>query len=253
MFLEAPHPRMPWFNLPHSYLRRHYYSYESSSSSSYPTRTLSDSVVETLFDHVCLNLCPVARLEAIRTLHCSASTYEHGHLPVLKGRHPFELHWTERPALMKIRAKPTENAPYCYKAESFDTLKETIQWVCGSKELGIELKAFADRGTMYAVLKSLVQALNYEIWGFAVQQILMFVTINSAIALCCMCSHFALKQLYPSPFIKEQVERNVVELVFRETKYQLALTFLRRLLPRRSASQHLLPCLELNNVTSDLE
>ncbi|GKG00024.1 hypothetical protein Tco_0301714 [Tanacetum coccineum] len=61
-------------------------------------------------------------------------------------------------------------------------------------------------------------------YGFAFNQIPMYCDNQSAIALCCnsvqhSCSkHIDIRHY----FIKEQVERKVVELYFVETKYQLA-------------------------------
>ncbi|GJR16153.1 hypothetical protein Tco_0798805 [Tanacetum coccineum] len=75
-------------------------------------------------------------------------------------------------------------------------------------------------------------------YGFAFNKIPMYCDNQSAIALCCnSVQHSRSKHIdIRHHFIKEQVERKVVELYFVETKYQLADIFTKAL-PERAATQ----------------
>ncbi|GKD90805.1 hypothetical protein Tco_1366312, partial [Tanacetum coccineum] len=72
-------------------------------------------------------------------------------------------------------------------------------------------------------------------YGFAFNKIPMYYDNQSAIALCCnSVQHSRSKHIHH--FIKEQVERKVVELYFVETKYQLADIFTQALPRERFAT-----------------
>ncbi|GKB02954.1 retrovirus-related pol polyprotein from transposon TNT 1-94 [Tanacetum coccineum] len=118
---------------------------------------------------------------------------------------------------------------------SFRYLKRTIHiglWY--PKDFGFALKAFADadyagcqdtrRSTSgSAQLSSKMMAY----YGFMFNKIPLYCDNQSAIALCCnSVQHSRSKHIdIRHHFIKEQVERRVVELYFVETKYELADSF----------------------------
>ncbi|GKD31183.1 hypothetical protein Tco_1241961 [Tanacetum coccineum] len=86
-------------------------------------------------------------------------------------------------------------------------------------------------------------------YGFAFNKILMYCDNQSAIALCCnSVQHSRSKHIdIHHHFIKEQVERKVVELYFVETKYQLADIFTKALLRERFTT--LLPLLGVKQMS----
>ncbi|GJY87293.1 retrovirus-related pol polyprotein from transposon TNT 1-94 [Tanacetum coccineum] len=131
-------------------------------------------------------------------------------------------------------AKPTDKHLHAIK-RSFRYLKRTIHiglWY--PKDFGFALKAFADadyagcqdtrRSTSgSAQLSSKMMAY----YGFMFNKIPLYCDNQSAIALCCnSVQHSRSKHIdIRHHFIKEQVERRVVELYFVETKYELADSF----------------------------
>ncbi|GKC27216.1 hypothetical protein Tco_1034510 [Tanacetum coccineum] len=154
----------------------------------------------------------------------------------------------------------------------FRYLKGTIHmglWY--PKDSGFELKAFADadyagchdtrRSTsgsaqflghrLDAMLKSSGCALNFETMDLRSNKILMYCDNQSAIALCCnSVQHSRSKHIdIRHHFIKEQVERKVVELYFVETKYQLADIFTKALPRERFAT--LLPLLGVKQMSPE--
>ncbi|GKC15764.1 hypothetical protein Tco_1012546 [Tanacetum coccineum] len=88
-------------------------------------------------------------------------------------------------------------------------------------------------------------------YGFAFNKILMYCDNQSAIALCCnSVQHSRSKHIdIRHHFIKEQVERKVVELYFVETKYQLADIFTKALPRERFAT--LLPLLGVKQMSPE--
>ncbi|GKG21515.1 hypothetical protein Tco_0384110, partial [Tanacetum coccineum] len=88
-------------------------------------------------------------------------------------------------------------------------------------------------------------------YGFVFNKILMYCDNQSAIALCCnsvqhsRSKHIDIRQ----HFIKEQVERKVVELYFVVTKYQLANIFTKALPRERFAT--LLPLLGVKQMSPE--
>ncbi|GJS61880.1 retrovirus-related pol polyprotein from transposon TNT 1-94 [Tanacetum coccineum] len=85
-------------------------------------------------------------------------------------------------------------------------------------------------------------------YGFAFNKIPMYCDNQSAIALCCnSVQHSRSKPCNRHHFIKEQVERKVVELYFVETKYQLADIFTKALPRERFAT--LLPLLGVKQMS----
>ncbi|GJV42571.1 integrase, catalytic region, zinc finger, CCHC-type containing protein [Tanacetum coccineum] len=125
----------------------------------------------------------------------------------------------------------------------------------------LNLKAFADadfcRGCVmtqgedcYAHI-TLDCALKYEAKGLRFNKIPMYCDNQSAIALCCnSVQHSRSKHIdIRHHFIKEQVERKVVELYFVETKYQLADIFTKALPRERFAT--LLPLLGVKQMSPE--
>ncbi|GJX46591.1 hypothetical protein Tco_0271781, partial [Tanacetum coccineum] len=90
-------------------------------------------------------------------------------------------------------------------------------------------------------------------YGFAFNKIPMYYDNQSAIALCCnSVQHSRSKHIdIRHHFIKEQVERKVVELYFVETKYQLADIFTKALPRERFAT--LLPLLGVKQMSPGLK
>ncbi|GJW28573.1 retrovirus-related pol polyprotein from transposon TNT 1-94 [Tanacetum coccineum] len=88
-------------------------------------------------------------------------------------------------------------------------------------------------------------------YGFAFNKIPMYCDNQSAIALCCnSVQHSRSKHIdIRHHFIKEQVERKVVELYFVETKYQLADIFTKALPRERFAT--LLPLLGVKQMSPE--
>ncbi|GJR93623.1 retrovirus-related pol polyprotein from transposon TNT 1-94 [Tanacetum coccineum] len=88
-------------------------------------------------------------------------------------------------------------------------------------------------------------------YGFAFNKILMYCDNQSAIALCCnSVQHSRSKHIdIRHHFIKQQVERKVVELYFMETKYQLADIFTKALPRERFAT--LLPLLGVKQMSPE--
>ncbi|GJS47497.1 hypothetical protein Tco_0597618 [Tanacetum coccineum] len=88
-------------------------------------------------------------------------------------------------------------------------------------------------------------------YGFAFNKIPMYCDNQSAIALCCnSVQHSRSKHIdIRHHFIKEQVERKVVELYFVETKYQLANIFTKALPIKRFAT--LLPLLGVKQMSPE--
>ncbi|GJV00519.1 hypothetical protein Tco_1329789 [Tanacetum coccineum] len=171
----------------------------------------------------------------------------------------------------RYQAKPTEMHLTAIK-RIFRYLKGTIHmglWY--PKDSGFELKAFADadyagchdtrRSTsgsaqflghrLDAMLKSSGCALNFETMDLRSNKILMYCDNQSAIALCCnSVQHSRSKHIdIRHHFIKEQVERKVVELYFVETKYQLADIFTKALPRERFAT--LLPLLGVKQMSPE--
>ncbi|GKF57817.1 hypothetical protein Tco_0171354 [Tanacetum coccineum] len=101
------------------------------------------------------------------------------------------------------------------------------------------------------VLKSSGCVLNSEDYGLAFNKIPMYCDNQSAIALCCnSVQHSRSKHIdIRDHFIKEQVERKVVELYFVETKYQLADIFTKALPRERFAT--LLPLLGVKQMSPE--
>ncbi|GJU09712.1 retrovirus-related pol polyprotein from transposon TNT 1-94 [Tanacetum coccineum] len=92
---------------------------------------------------------------------------------------------------------------------------------------------------------------QFEDYGFAFNKIPMYCDNQSAIALCCnSVQHSRSKHIdIRHHFIKEQVERKVVELYFVETKYQLADIFTKALPRERFAT--LLPLLGVKQMSPE--
>ncbi|GJV07227.1 hypothetical protein Tco_1344883 [Tanacetum coccineum] len=88
-------------------------------------------------------------------------------------------------------------------------------------------------------------------YGFVFNKIPMYCDNQSAIALCCnSVQHSRSKHIdIRHHFIKEQVERKVVELYFVETKYQLADIFTKALPRERFAT--LLPLLGVKQMSPE--
>ncbi|GKF40365.1 hypothetical protein Tco_0120426, partial [Tanacetum coccineum] len=172
-------------------------------------------------------------------------------------------------------AKPTEMHLTAIK-RIFRYLKGTIHmglWY--PKDSGFELKAFADadyagchdtrrqKSTTISTTEAEYIALSgccaQILWmrsqlrdyGFAFNKILMYCDNQSAIALCCnSVQHSCSKHIdIRHHFIKEQVERKVVELYFVETKYQLADIFMKALPRERFAT--LLPLLGVKQMSPE--
>ncbi|GJT95501.1 integrase, catalytic region, zinc finger, CCHC-type containing protein [Tanacetum coccineum] len=169
----------------------------------------------------------------------------------------------------RYQAKPTEMHLTAIK-RIFRYLKGTIHmglWY--PKDSGFELKAFADadyagchdtrRSTSEAEYIALSGCCAQILWmrsqlrdyGFAFNKIPMYCDNQSAIALCCnSVQHSRSKHIdIRHHFIKEQVERKVVELYFVETKYQLADIFTKALPRERFAT--LLPLLGVKQMSPE--
>ncbi|GJY99559.1 retrovirus-related pol polyprotein from transposon TNT 1-94 [Tanacetum coccineum] len=122
------------------------------------------------------------------------------------------------------------------------------------KDSGFALTAFADAdyaGSEYIALSGcctqiLWMRLQLSDYGFVFNAIPMYCDNQSAIALCCnSVQHSRSKHIdIRHHFIKEQVERRIVELYFVETKYQLADIFTKAL--PRERFETLLPLLGEN-------
>ncbi|GJZ61595.1 retrovirus-related pol polyprotein from transposon TNT 1-94 [Tanacetum coccineum] len=106
-------------------------------------------------------------------------------------------------------------------------------------------------GPVDAVLKSSGMRSQLRDYGFAFNKIPMYCDNQSAIALCCnSVQHSRSKHIdIRHHFIKEQVERKVVELYFVETKYQLADIFTKALPRERFAT--LLPLLGVKQMSPE--
>ncbi|GKB27494.1 hypothetical protein Tco_0866895 [Tanacetum coccineum] len=110
------------------------------------------------------------------------------------------------------------------------------------KDSGFELKAFADAD--YAGCHDTKRSTS----GSA--QFLGHRLVSSAIALCVFVFTLAFQAIdFRHHFIKEQVERKVVELYFVETKYQLADIFTKALPRERFAT--LLPLLGVKQMSPE--
>ncbi|GJT87803.1 integrase, catalytic region, zinc finger, CCHC-type containing protein [Tanacetum coccineum] len=123
---------------------------------------------------------------------------------------------------------------------------------------GFETKSFADALTMQDVMNTrrccaqiLWMRSQLRDYGFAFNKIPMYCDNQSAIALCCnSVQHSRSKHIdIRHHFIKEQVERKVVELYFVETKYQLADIFTKALPRERFAT--LLPLLGVKQMSPE--
>ncbi|GJZ53986.1 retrovirus-related pol polyprotein from transposon TNT 1-94 [Tanacetum coccineum] len=133
----------------------------------------------------------------------------------------------------------------------FRTLKEPFTWVCGIRrtDSGFALKAFADadcagcHDTRRSTSGS-AQFLGHRLVSWSCDN-------QSAIALCTnSVQHSRSKHIdIRHHFIKEQVERKVVELYFVETKYQLADIFTKALPRERFAT--LLPLLGVRQMSPE--
>ncbi|GJS97192.1 retrovirus-related pol polyprotein from transposon TNT 1-94 [Tanacetum coccineum] len=130
-----------------------------------------------------------------------------------------------------------------------------------NQDSGFELKAFADadyagchdtrRSTSGCCAQILWMRSQLRDYGFAFNKIPMYCDNQSAIALCCnSVQHSRSKHIdIRHHFIKEQVERKVVELYFVETKYQLADIFTKALPRERFAT--LLPLLGVKQMSPE--
>ncbi|GJU89751.1 hypothetical protein Tco_1302174 [Tanacetum coccineum] len=170
----------------------------------------------------------------------------------------------------RYQAKPTEMHLTAIK-RIFRYLKGTINmglWY--PKDSGFELKAFADadyagchdtrRSTSgsaqflgHRLMRAQILLYGSQLsdYGFAFNKIPLYCDNQSAIALCCnSVQHSRSKHInICHHFIKEQVERKVVELYFVETKYQLADIFTKALPRERFAT--LLPLLGVKQMSPE--
>ncbi|GJW63142.1 retrovirus-related pol polyprotein from transposon TNT 1-94 [Tanacetum coccineum] len=153
----------------------------------------------------------------------------------------------------RYQAKPTEMHLHAIK-RIFHYLKGTLNmglWYL--KDSGFALTAFADadyagyhdtrRSTSGCCAQILWMRSQLSDYGFVFNVIPMYYDNQSAIALCCnSIQHSRSKHIdIRHHFIKEQVERRIVELYFVETKYQLADIFTKAL--PRERFETLLPLL----------
>nr|GEV39209.1 integrase, catalytic region, zinc finger, CCHC-type, peptidase aspartic, catalytic [Tanacetum cinerariifolium] len=160
------------------------------------------------------------------------------------------------PTRYRRMAKPTDKHLLAIK-RIFKYLKGTIHmglWY--QKESSFTLKAFTDadyagcqdtRRKYIALSGYCAQVLwmrsQLSDYGFVLNEIPLYCDNQSAIALCCnSVQHSRSKHIdICHHFIKEQVERRIVELYFVETKYQLADIFTKAL--PRERFETLLPLL----------
>nr|GFB84578.1 hypothetical protein [Tanacetum cinerariifolium] len=156
-------------------------------------------------------------------------------------------------------AKPTEMHLHAMK-RIFRYLKGTLNiglWY--PKDFGFALTAFADadsagcqdtRKSTSGSAQFLGGRLLFD-YGFIFNAIPMYCDNQSAIALCCnSVQHSRSKHIdIRHHFIKEQVERRIVELYFVETKYQLADIFTKAL--PREYFETLLPLLGVQQMSPE--
>nr|GEW87486.1 hypothetical protein [Tanacetum cinerariifolium] len=134
----------------------------------------------------------------------------------------------------RYQASPTKNHLEALK-QIFWYLKGTINWgLWYSKDTAMTLTAYADA--------------DHVDYAFDFNKILLYCDNRSAIALCCNnVQHSRSKNIdIRHHFIREQVERGVVELYFVTTDYQLADIFTKALL--RLRFEFILPRLEKSSV-----
>nr|GEX99101.1 uncharacterized mitochondrial protein AtMg00810-like [Tanacetum cinerariifolium] len=159
----------------------------------------------------------------------------------------------------RYQAKPTEKNLHAIK-RIFRYLKGTLNMgLCYPKDSGFALTAFADadyagcQDTRRSTSGS-AQFLGGRLlsdYGFVFNAISMYCDNQSAIALCCnSVQHSRSKHIdIQHHFIKEQVERRIVELFFIETKYQLADIFMKAL--PRARFETILPLLGVRQMSPD--
>ncbi|GJR20457.1 hypothetical protein Tco_0968984 [Tanacetum coccineum] len=172
-------------------------------------------------------------------------------------------------------AKPTEMPLTAIKRSNDTKMTINLRSVCNLRTPCFELKSFAEAyyaGFMTQRRRTSGFRLNFldidllagcllkssgwlfstaMTYGFAFNKIPMYCDNQSAIALCCnSVQHSRSKHIdIRHHFIKEQVERKVVELYFVETKYQLADIFTKALPRERFAT--LLPLLGVKQMSPE--
>nr|GEV16964.1 hypothetical protein [Tanacetum cinerariifolium] len=163
----------------------------------------------------------------------------------------------------RYQAKPTDKHLQAIK-RIFKYLKGTIHmgfWYL--KDSGFTLKAFADadyagcqdtRRKYIALFGCYAQWMRSQLsdYGFMLNKIPLYCDNQSAIALCCnSVQHSRSKHIdIRHHFIKDQVERRIVELYFLETKYQMADIFTKAI--PRERFETLLPLLGVTQMSPEM-